>query len=112
MDISTEERRFTDCNCVCVAGMSGTCSHILALVFTLIHYQQKGLKEVPTSLSCTSLPQQWHRPRGTKIKPRPVVNMILAKAKRYATGKKRPVFTKTTKQRFYCLPLNIYMCPS
>ncbi|KAK3737281.1 hypothetical protein QZH41_019808, partial [Actinostola sp. cb2023] len=72
--------------------------HIL-WVYNLIHYQQQGLKEVPAALSCTSLPQQWHKPRGSKIKPRSVVNMILAKAKASGKRKRKPVVTKTTKQR-------------
>ena len=54
--------------------------HILGLVYTLIHYQQQGLKR-PALLSCASLPQQWHKPHGSKMKPKLVVNMILAKGR-------------------------------
>jgi len=65
-----------------LSSLCGTCSHVLGLSYTLIHYQHQGLNEVPASLSITSLPQQWHKPRGAKIEPRSVVNMILAKAKK------------------------------
>ncbi|KAK3719188.1 hypothetical protein QZH41_020415, partial [Actinostola sp. cb2023] len=98
IDISVNDRTITDSKCTCVAGLSGNCSHIVGLIYNLIHYQQQGLKEVPAALSCTSLPQQWHKPRGSKIKPRSVVNMILAKAKASGKRKRKPVVTKTTNQ--------------
>jgi hypothetical protein len=37
-----------------------------------------NLKEVPAELSATSLPQQWHMPRGRKIKPQAIVSMTWA----------------------------------
>ncbi|XP_038064883.1 uncharacterized protein LOC119735247 [Patiria miniata] len=82
--------------CSCVAGLSGTCAHIIALIYTLRHYQDLGLKEIPGQLSCTSLPQQWHKPCGCKIRPQSVAGLVMAKPKK--TRKRQPVAAKVTKQ--------------
>jgi hypothetical protein len=64
-----------------------------ALVWTLIHYQESGLKEV------TGLPQQWDKPRGPKINPQPVKSMILAKLCNPNQRKKKPVVPAIPPQR-------------
>lgn len=51
----------------------------MGLVHTISHYQNLNLKEDSAEQSCTSLPQQWHKPGGKKIQPQAVVSMILAK---------------------------------
>ncbi|XP_033646503.1 uncharacterized protein LOC117305734 [Asterias rubens] len=61
--------------------LSVTCCHTIGVVYTVSHFQQLGLKEVPAFLSATSLPQQWHKPRGKIISPRPVSSMVFAKTK-------------------------------
>ncbi|CAC5416924.1 unnamed protein product [Mytilus coruscus] len=51
--------------------------------------------EVPSELSATSFPQQWHKPRGRKIKAQPVVSMILANPTTPSSERKsKPVFTE------------------
>ena len=98
------------CEWICISlwillRLSGTCSHVIGLVYTLAHYQHQGLKEVPDELSSTSLPQQWHKPRGRKVKPQPVTSLVMAKPKK--DRKRRPVLTTQTKQRY---KLNITTC--
>ncbi|KAK7484626.1 hypothetical protein BaRGS_00024152 [Batillaria attramentaria] len=44
--------------CSCKAGLSGRCSHLVGLVQALMHYQQWGMKEIPTEMSCTELQQR------------------------------------------------------
>ena len=79
--------------------LSGTCSHVVGLVHTIAHYQNLNLKEVPDELSATSLPQQWHKPRGRKIKPQAVVSMTLANPiKSPADRKRKPIFTEVSEE--------------
>ncbi|XP_066275513.1 uncharacterized protein [Branchiostoma lanceolatum] len=80
--------------------LSGTCAHLIALVYTLAHYQQQGLVEVPTQPSATSLPQQWHKPRDKKIKPDAVTSMVLAKPTK-VKRKRKPVSHKPTSQSIF-----------
>lgn len=56
------------------------CSYAAALVYTIQHYKRLGLNEVPAELPCTSLPQQWQRPRGSKIEPQPLFSKVFSKA--------------------------------
>lgn len=51
--------------CSCPAGVSGYCSHLMAVLKTIVHLQSLGYKEAPEELSPTELPQQWRRPRKT-----------------------------------------------
>lgn len=34
---------------------------------------------IPDDLVCTSLPQQWHKPRGKKISSEPLIDMVFKK---------------------------------
>ncbi|XP_061183515.1 uncharacterized protein LOC133191793 [Saccostrea echinata] len=80
-----------DSHCSCQAGLSGTCAHTTALIYTIQHYKRLGLNQVPAELPCTSLPQQWHKPRGTKIQPEPLSSMVFSKPKP-TPRKKKPVY--------------------
>lgn len=74
--------------------LSGTCSHVVGLVHTIAHYQNLNLKEVPAELSATSLPQQWDKPRGRKIKAQPMIAMTLAYPTKPSSERKRkPICT-------------------
>ncbi|KAL3887317.1 hypothetical protein ACJMK2_027259 [Sinanodonta woodiana] len=46
---------------------------------TLKDWILEGFKDIPAQPSCTSLPQQWDKPRGGKIKAEPVSTMVIAK---------------------------------
>ncbi len=52
----------------------------------------KAQEESPVK-ACTSLPQQWHKPRGAKIKAVPISTVVVAKAKK---DRKRNLLTATT----------------
>ena len=58
---------------------AGYCSHIVGLMYTLD--LQRGQKEVSNPLSCTSMPQMWHKPRGKTIQNEPVPHIKPLKAK-------------------------------
>ncbi|XP_023930658.1 uncharacterized protein LOC112041543 [Lingula anatina] len=99
LTLSCTDNKIVNSQCSYVAGMSGDCSHIYGLVHTLAHYQQYGLKEVPAELSATSLPQQWHKPRGKKISPAPVMEMVMSKAKSATDRKRKPVYTAILQEK-------------
>ncbi|KAH3826971.1 hypothetical protein DPMN_128903 [Dreissena polymorpha] len=61
----------------------GECSHLLAVVLKLTDWILDDLTDVPSQPSSTSCPQQWDKPRGSKIKAEPVSTMVLS---RYYTG--------------------------
>ena len=56
------------------------------------------LTEFPAELPCTSLPQRWSVPRGTKIDPEPVPHMTYGTPK--PVRKKRPLINSLTVNRF------------
>ena len=62
---------------------------MVALVHTLEHFKKLGLEEAPATISATSLPQQWSKPRGSKIENEPVSHVIFTKPKE--SRKKRPL---------------------
>lgn len=62
-----------------VHRLSGHCSHILGLIETFQGFKLHNLTHVPDQLSSTSLPQQWDKPRGTKIKPAPVKDVVVSR---------------------------------
>ena len=66
--------------CSCTAG-KGTCNHMVAVLYQLVHYQNLQLKKVPPVLTKTSLPQQWHVPRTQGIHPGPVSELTVAKVR-------------------------------
>ena len=78
--------------------VSGKCSHIVGLVKCIQQFKLLGLKEVPAEQACTSLPQQWHIPRGNKINPASVNDIIVVNSKE--THKKVPIIPKQIKSRY------------
>ncbi|KAK3107104.1 hypothetical protein FSP39_007204 [Pinctada imbricata] len=76
-------------NCTCQAGASASCSHIIGLMQALHEWQLMGFTEVPSQLSCTSMPQQWGVPRGDKIEcvSVPELNIVNPKPDR----KRKPI---------------------
>lgn len=59
--------------------MSGQCAHFLAVVNALEQWKISVYKAIPSEPSSTSLPQQWDRPRGEKIKAESVSKMIISR---------------------------------
>ena len=69
--------------------MSGHCSHVVGLLKSLQGLKLHNFTHVPDEQSCTSIPQQWHLPRGEKIKPVPVNHVVVARP--VENRKRRPV---------------------
>ena len=69
---------------------SGQCAHVLAVVYKVTDWILGGLKEVPDQPACTYVPQQWDRPRGSKIVSEPVTAMVIAKSSN-CSRRKRPL---------------------
>ncbi|XP_040071585.2 uncharacterized protein LOC115330270 [Ixodes scapularis] len=63
----TKDGELVNGYCECPAGKQA-CSHLQAVLKTVILIQGKGFTEAPAHLSCTDLPQRWRRPRGQVIK--------------------------------------------
>ena len=68
-------------SCTCVAGSLGFCNHAVGLMYLVSHYSMTKAKMIPDDLVCTSLPQQWHRPRGKNISSEPLMEIIFKKPK-------------------------------
>ena len=72
-------------------------------------------REVPEQLSCTSVPQQWHVPRGNTIAPTTINHVVVARA---TEGKRRRKpdlcqFDEQTKLVIKCCQsksYNVYSC--
>ncbi|CAH3173713.1 unnamed protein product [Porites lobata] len=48
-------------------------------MYLVSHYSMTKAKMIPDDLVCTSLPQQWHRPRGKNISSEPLTEIIFKK---------------------------------
>jgi hypothetical protein len=59
--------------------LSGACAHVVGLIYTLADFKLRGYHEVPAITSCTSKPAAWIKPRGKKIKPQPITELVMAK---------------------------------
>lgn len=70
--------------------MSQSCHHVIGLGFYLQDKILRGDSEIPESLSCTSKPIEWNKPRGSKIAPESVLQTIFQKPTNI-NRKKRPV---------------------
>ena len=68
-------------SCTCVAGSLGFCNHAVGLMYLVSHYYLTKTKSIPDDLVCTSLPQQWHKPRGKSISSEPLMGMVFKKPK-------------------------------
>jgi len=50
-------------------------------MYLISHYYMTKAKVIPDDLACTSLPQQWHKPRGKKNSSEPLMDMVFKKTK-------------------------------
>lgn len=66
--------------------------------------------EIPADQTCTSVPQQRHKPRGANIDPEPVMKCIFVKASSDQGGKRKlaPVTCKLYDARGKHLKLNLW----
>ena len=58
----------------------GHCNHVFALLYLLNHWCMLGIMEIPANHTCTSVPQQRYKPRGSTIEPEPVLKCAFVKA--------------------------------
>ncbi|XP_045214744.1 uncharacterized protein LOC123564895 [Mercenaria mercenaria] len=79
-EICLKESNVLDGQCSCIAGTGGVCNHIIALLYNVNHWSSKRMTEIPADMSCTEVSQIWHKPRGDKIEPEPVMKLTFAKA--------------------------------
>ncbi|KAH3724580.1 uncharacterized protein LOC127853544 isoform X1 [Dreissena polymorpha] len=98
VDISPLNKCIVDAYCSCKQGQSGTCSHTLAVVSAIEQWKIAGYKEVPALLSSTSIPQQWDKPRGPKVKAEPASYMIFASPTNIGR-KRKPIMAQFTDNR-------------
>lgn len=67
--------------CSCAAGLGESCSHIAALLFFLLDCHEKGMQDLPESVTCTGRAMAWNRPPPHKeVQPVRVSDMIFTKA--------------------------------
>ncbi|WAR21539.1 KCTD5-like protein [Mya arenaria] len=78
----------------------GTCSHVLAVILALEQMKVQGYKEIPSMLTCTSLPQQWDKPCGEKITAEPVSQMVMSRPTN-VNRKLRPVMAQYNILKLY-----------
>ena len=69
--------------------LDGHCSHIVGLLKTLQGLKLHNYTNAPDQHSCTSVPQQWHVPRGSKIRPVPLNHVVVAQPRE--NRKRKPV---------------------
>ena len=48
--------------CMCKAGNSGYCNHVMSLPLELARYSLDDLKRVPEEAACTSMSRKWGIP--------------------------------------------------
>ena len=58
-------------------------------LYLLNHWCMLGIKEIPANKTCTSVPQEWHKPRGDSIEPEPVMKCSFSKASSDKDGKRK-----------------------
>ena len=63
----------SNAKCNCVAGASGFCCHVMALLYLIDHTLKLSLESFPRVGTCTDNPQQWHKPRTLGIKAEPIM---------------------------------------
>ncbi|XP_071118722.1 uncharacterized protein [Haliotis cracherodii] len=95
VDIKPEEISYAYCSCQ--AGTSGSCSHVIGFIIALQQWQLMGFTEVPSKLSSTSLPEQWSKPRCTKVEAGDVPHLVFVNPK--PDRKKKPVTNTLTECR-------------
>ena len=76
-------------HCSCKARKGGQCKHVAAMLYPIIDYVQLELLEVPSSLTCTEVLQQWNVPHGEVSDDAVLFEDIAFKKSSYLKDKKR-----------------------
>ena len=77
--------------CSCVAGLSGSCNHVFALLHQTSHFSKSDTKCVPPEVSKTSLQQAWDKPRVLGLRPESIMGTTVQKSKINDEVKRKPV---------------------
>lgn len=85
----------------CVAGIGGFCHHVVGLLYYLALLKQLGHKSIPDELTCTMMKQRWSVPRGKKIEPTQIQDVLVKKPQMGA------VYSKYIKSTIYS-PATMY----
>jgi len=67
--------------CSCVAGASGFCNHVFALLYTIDHSVKLKLTEFSKLKTCTERPSQWTKARTEGVRAEPVMAATVVKPK-------------------------------
>ena len=62
-----------------LAGNSGYCNHVMAMLYEIADYSLNSLKCVPTEIVCTSEIRQWGRPGERGCRKAPVMQTTIQK---------------------------------
>ena len=81
--------------CSCTVGRSGLCSHVICILYQLIHVAQTG--HLKLEIQCTSQPLQWHR-RGKKSNHKQYVPVHKIQIKSAKTSIKKDGMKKRKKE--------------
>lgn len=65
--------------CSCIAGVSGHCNHIFALLYAIDHAKKLNLQEFPRHKTCTEKPAEWKKSRTDGVISEPVMNCSVFK---------------------------------
>ena len=65
--------------CSCPAANSGSCSHIMAILFELADYSLNQVNCVPEEISCTSKNRQWGIPSEAQTFRDPIIKSRIKK---------------------------------
>lgn len=65
----------------CVAGITGFCNHIFALLYTIDHAKKMKLTEFPLNKTCTQKPAEWSKYRTGGISSEPIMECRVVKPK-------------------------------
>ncbi|XP_052283730.1 uncharacterized protein LOC127880484 [Dreissena polymorpha] len=71
----------TSGKCSCVAGVSGQCNHVYALLYTIDRHMKLKLTEFPREKTCTEMPSKWTKPRTEGIRSEAVMSNRVVKPK-------------------------------
>ena len=77
--------------CTCVAGASGFCNHVCALLYQTSHFSKRGMEKVPPDGSKTSVPQTWDKPGVHGIRPEAAMACSVKKANADGDQSSKPI---------------------
>ena len=62
---------------------------MFGLLYLMNHWCMLGIKGIPGNKTCTSVPQEWHKPRRDSIVPEPVMKCSFSKTSSDKDGRRK-----------------------